>query len=51
MKKLFYLIIVFFLSGCLETPSGKLPSINQAEIDKEAERQKRISYASFFIYS
>ena len=47
MKKLFYLIIVFFLSGCLETPSGKLPSINQAEIDKEAERQKRISYAKF----
>ncbi len=47
MKKFFYLIIVFFLSGCLETPSGKLPSINQAEIDKEAERQKRISYAKF----
>ena len=47
MKKLFYLTIVFFLSGCLETPTGKLPSINQAEIDMEAERQKRISYAKF----
>ena len=47
MKKLFYLTIVLFLSGCLETPTGKLPSINQAEIDMEAERQKRISYAKF----
>ena len=47
MKKIFYLIIALFLSGCLETPTGKLPSINQAEIDMEAERQKRISYAKF----
>ena len=35
------------VSGCLETPKGKLPSINQAEIDKEAERQKRLSYAKY----
>ena len=35
------------MSGCLETPKGKLPSINQAEIDMEAERQKRLSYAKF----
>ncbi len=47
MKKLFYLIVVLTLSGCLETPTGKLPSINQAEIDMEVERQKRISYAKF----
>ena len=47
MKKLFYLIFFILVSGCLETPTGKLPSINQAEIDKEAERQKRISYAKF----
>ena len=47
MYKLFYLIVVLFLSGCLATPTGKLPSINQDEIDMEAERQKRISYAKF----
>ena len=47
MKKIFYFIIIFLLSGCLETPTGKMPSINQAEIDMEAERQKRISYAKF----
>ena len=47
MKKIFYLVIVLFVSGCLETPKGKLPSINQAEIDMEAERQKRVSYAKF----
>ena len=47
MKQLFYLIIILFVSSCLETPTGKLPSINQAEIDMEAERQKRISYAKF----
>ena len=47
MKKFFCLIIIFFASGCLETPKGKLPSINQAEIDMEAERQKRVSYAKF----
>ena len=35
------------MSGCLETPKGKLPSINQAEIDMEAERQKRLSYAKY----
>ena len=35
------------VSGCLETPKGKLPSINQAEIDMEAERQKRLSYAKY----
>ena len=47
MKKIFCLIIILFVSGCLETPKGKLPSINQAEIDMEAERQKRVSYAKF----
>jgi hypothetical protein len=47
MKKIFCLIIILLVSGCLETPKGKLPSINQAEIDMEAERQKRISYAKY----
>jgi len=47
VKKLFYLIFFILLSGCLETPKGKLPSINQAEIDMEAERQKRLSYAKY----
>ena len=47
MKKIFCLIITLLVSGCLETPKGKLPSINQAEIDMEAERQKRVSYAKF----
>ena len=47
MKKLFYLVFFILVSGCLETPKGKLPSINQAEIDKEAERQKRLSYAKY----
>ncbi len=47
MKKIFYLIIILLVSGCLETPKGKLPSINQAEIDMEAERQKRVSYAKY----
>ena len=47
MKKLFYLIFFILVSGCLETPKGKLPSINQAEIDMEAERQKRLSYAKY----
>ncbi len=41
------MIIILFVSGCLETPKGKLPSINQAEIDMEAERQKRVSYAKY----
>ena len=39
--------MLFSLSGCLETPTGNLPSINKDEIDKEAERQKRISYAKY----
>ena len=47
MKKIFCLIIILLVSGCLESPKGKLPSINQAEIDKEAERQKRVSYAKY----
>ena len=47
MKKIFCLIIILLVSGCLETPKGKLPSINQAEIDIEAEIQKRVSYAKF----
>ena len=44
MKKFLWLILLFSLSGCLETPTGNLPSISKDEIDKEAERQKRISY-------
>ena len=47
MKKLFYLIFFILVSGCLETPKGRLPSVNQAEIDMEADRQKRLSYAKF----
>tara|TARA_Y100001970_G_C14138825_1_gene805933 strand:+ start:186 stop:1334 length:1149 start_codon:yes stop_codon:yes gene_type:complete len=47
MKKFLWLILLFSLSGCLETPTGNLPSINKDEIDKEAERQKRISYAKY----
>ena len=47
MKKLLGLILLFSLSGCLETPTGNLPSISKDEIDKEAERQKRISYAKY----
>lgn len=47
MKKFFGLILLFSLSGCLETPTGNLPSISKDEIDKEAERQKRISYAKY----
>ena len=41
------MIIILLVSGCLETPKGKLPSINQAEIDMEAERQKKVSYAKY----
>ena len=47
MKKFLGLILLFSLSGCLETPTGNLPSISKDEIDKEAERQKRISYAKY----
>jgi len=47
VKKLFYLIFFILVSGCLETPKGRLPSVNQAEIDMEADRQKRLSYAKF----
>ena len=47
MKKIFCFIIILFVSGCLETTKGKLPSINQAEIDMEAERQKKVSYAKY----
>ena len=47
MKKIFYFSIILFLTSCLETPKGRLPTINQAEIDMEAERQKRISYAKY----
>ena len=47
MKKFLWLILLFSLSGCLETPTGNLPSISKDEIDKEAERQKRISYAKY----
>ena len=44
MKKIFCLIIILFVSGCLETPKGKLPSINQAEIDMEAETKKKKNF-------
>ena len=47
MKKLIYLIFFILVSGCLETPKGRLPTINQAEIDMEADRQKRLSYAKY----
>ena len=47
MKKIFYFSIILFLTSCLETPKGRLPTVNQAEIDMEAERQKRISYAKY----
>jgi beta-barrel assembly-enhancing protease len=47
VKKLFYLIFFILVSGCLETPKGRLPSVNQAEIDMEVDRQKRLSYAKF----
>jgi len=47
VKKLFYLIFFILVSGCLETPKGRLPSVNQAEIEMEADRQKRLSYAKF----
>ncbi len=47
MKKFLWIILLFSLSGCLETPTGNLPSISKDEIDKEAERQKRISYAKY----
>ena len=47
MIKFLGLILLFSLSGCLETPTGNLPSISKDEIDKEAERQKRISYAKY----
>ena len=48
MKKLLGIIALgLLLSGCLETPKGNLPKINQDEIDIEAERQKRISYAKY----
>lgn len=47
MKKTFVILLLFFLSGCLEAPKGRLPSINQSEIDKEADRQKRISYSKY----
>ena len=47
MKKFLGLFLLFSLSGCLETPTGNLPSISKDEIDKEAERQKRISYAKY----
>ena len=48
MKNFFWIIAIgLLLSGCLETPKGNLPKINQDEIDIEAERQKRISYAKY----
>ena len=42
-----FIILLFFLTGCLETPTGQLPNIKKAEILKEAERQKKIAYATY----
>jgi len=47
VKNIFYLVFFILISGCLETPKGKLPSVNQAEIELEAERQKKLSYAKY----
>ena len=48
MKNFFWILcLCLLLSGCLETPKGNLPKINQDEIDAEAERQKKLSYAKF----
>ena len=48
MKNFLWIIAIgLLLSGCLETPKGNLPKINQDEIDIEAERQKRVSYAKY----
>ena len=43
----YFIILLIFLTGCLETPTGQLPNIKKAEILKEAERQKKISYATY----
>ena len=43
----YFIMLLFFLTGCLETPTGQLPNIKKAEILKEAERQKKISYATY----
>ena len=47
MKKLLGIVVLGLLSGCLEAPTGNLPSISKDEIAMEAERQKRISYAKY----
>ena len=47
MKKFFGLILLVLLSGCLDAPTGNLPSISKDEIAKEADRQKRISYSKY----
>lgn len=43
----YLIVLLFLLTGCLETPTGQLPNIKKAEILKEAERQKKISYATY----
>ena len=47
MKKLLWILVLVLLSGCLDTPTGNLPTISEDEIAMEAERQKRISYAKY----
>ena len=44
MKKLIYLIFFILVSGCLETPKGRLPTVNQAEIDMEADNSLRNAF-------
>ncbi len=43
----YLVLLLFFLTGCLETPTGRLPNIKKAEILKEADRQKKIAYATY----
>ena len=47
MRKTLFFLIFLFLTSCLETPTGNLPTIKQTEIDMEAERQKRVSYKKY----
>jgi len=47
MKKTLGILVLVLLSGCLDAPTGNLPTISKDEIAKESERQKRISYAKY----
>jgi len=47
MKKFIAIFVIVLVSGCLDSPTGNLPSISKDEIAKESERQKRISYAKY----